>query len=634
MTGPASATGRRVRASVVQAAPVLFDTPRSLQKLADLAADAARQRAELVVFPEAFVGGYPKGHDFGVSVGVRTPEGRDEFRRLFESAVEVPGPATAFLGAVARAHGVHLVVGVAERDGGTLFCSSLIFGPDGSLLGTHRKLMPTAMERVMWGSGDGSTLPVVPTPLGRIGAVICWENYMPLLRTAVYAKGVELYCAVTVDDRDTWVPTMRHVALEGRCFVMSACQFLTRSDLPSGYPAERFPASQDVLIRGGSCIVGPLGELLAGPKYDEECVLTADLDRADLARAKFDFDVVGHYARPDVFRLRVNEQPMRSVVFENQPDPPRSAPCDPSLTLLHVPGSFAVCKLATGDAVPPWATTGDTFSVTRTADELSVVCRQQAVPEGVVCERGWRGLRVAGAMPFSVVGVLASLTTPVARAGVGVFAFSTFDTDYLLVKETDLQKAVAALRAAGHEVRALPDSTENPSSTIERNGRDDGQVARAIGPVRIRNVTPDDLPRMFEMQLDPESNRLAVTIPRSREAFDTHWAKALADPVNTTKAVLFDGEMVGYISCFPMDGRANVGYWISREHWGKGIASRALGLLLLEVVERPVYALVATSNGASLRVLQKCGFVVERVQVSPATDRYPECEEAVLVLTG
>ena len=306
---------RTVRAALVQSAPVLFDTPRTLDKLAALTADAARQRAELVVFPEAFVGGYPKGHDFGVSVGLRTPEGRDDFRRLFENAIDVPGPATERIASVANRHGVHLVLGVIERAGGTLYCSSLTFGSDGSLLGKHRKLMPTAMERVVWGSGDGSTLPVIDTPLGKIGSVICWENYMPLLRTAMYAKGVELYCAVTVDDRETWVPTVRHIALEGRCFVLSACQVLRRADLPSGYPTGRFPADQEWLIRGGSCVVGPLGALLAGPLYGEECVLVADLDRADLARAKFDFDVVGHYARPDVFTLHVNERPMKPVVF-------------------------------------------------------------------------------------------------------------------------------------------------------------------------------------------------------------------------------------------------------------------------------------------------------------------------------
>jgi nitrilase len=304
-----------VRVAVVQAAPVLFDARKSLQNLADLTADAAILGAKLVVFPEAFVAGYPKGHDFGVSVGVRSPEGRDEFRRLFESAIMVPGEATEAIGTVAGDHAVHLVVGVVERDGGTLYSTALIFGPDGTLLGRHRKLMPTAMERVIWGSGDGSTLPVVASDLGRIGAVICWENYMPLLRTAMYARGVELYCALTVDDRETWLPTVTHIALEGRCFVLSACQFLGRADLPPAYPTGRLPAGQGAVIRGGSCIIGPLGQVLAGPRFGEECILTADLDRADLARAKFDFDAVGHYSRPDVFRLEVNEQPMRSVWF-------------------------------------------------------------------------------------------------------------------------------------------------------------------------------------------------------------------------------------------------------------------------------------------------------------------------------
>src|SRR5207237_1077891 len=177
--------------------------------------------------------------------------GRDEFRRLFESAIEVPGPATATIGAVAREHAVHLVVGVLERGGGTLYCTALLFGPNGALLGKHRKLMPTALERVIWGSGDGSTLPVVATPLGRLGAVICWENYMPLLRMAMYSKGVQIYCAPTADDRETWLPTMRHVALEGRCFVLSACQVLRRSDSPADMPHALSQAPQTLLIRGG-----------------------------------------------------------------------------------------------------------------------------------------------------------------------------------------------------------------------------------------------------------------------------------------------------------------------------------------------------------------------------------------------
>jgi nitrilase len=300
---------------VVQAAPVMFDTQRSLQKLADLTADAAKRGAGLVVFPEAFIAGYPKGHDFGTCIGMRSNAGRDEFGRLFASAIDVPGNATQFLGTIARDNAVHLVVGAIEKEGGTLYCTALLFAPDGRLLGKHRKLMPTAMERVIWGTGDGSTLPVVQTDIGKIGAVICWENYMPLLRTAMYAKGIELYCAITVDDRDTWLPTVTHIAVEGRCFVLSACQVLRRGDLPGDYPTDRFPAAQQTLIRGGSCIIGPLGQLLAGPKFGEECILTAELDLADLPRAKFDFDVVGHYARPDVFHLEVNERPMKAVSF-------------------------------------------------------------------------------------------------------------------------------------------------------------------------------------------------------------------------------------------------------------------------------------------------------------------------------
>jgi predicted amidohydrolase len=339
---------------------------------------------------------------------------------------------------------------VVEQAGGTLYCTAVIFGPDGGLLGKHRKLVPTALERVVWGQGDGSTLPVVPTPLGKIGAVICWENYMPLLRMSMYAKGVELYCAVTVDDRETWVPTVRHIALEGRCFVLSACQFLRRADLPPGDPTDRTPGSPDVLIRGGSCVVGPLGELLAGPVYGQECVLSATLDQADLVRAKFDFDVVGHYARPDVFRLEVNERPLKPVAFSSQSDP-----TTPGLTLISVAGRFAVCKLPPDATIPAWATAGDVFSVTRTGDELSVACRQEVVPAGTQSEVGWRCLRVAGAMPFTLVGVLASLTGAVASAGIGIFAVSTFDTDYLFVKEAEFHLAVAALRGAGHSVEGL-----------------------------------------------------------------------------------------------------------------------------------------------------------------------------------
>ena len=298
----------KIRAAVVQAGA--FDRALAVAKLEALSAKAARDGAELAVFPEAFLGGYPKGLDFGAVVGRRTPEGRDQFRRYFENAIDVPGPEVERIGKAARASRLHLVVGVIERDGGTLYCTALLFGEDGALLGKHRKLMPTAAERLVWGFGDGSTLPVVETRLGRIGAVICWENYMPMLRMAMYAKGVQLWCAPTADDRETWLPTMRHVALEGRCFVLSACQALRRSDLPPDLPTA---IAGEWLMRGGSCIVDPLGKVLAGPLFEEEAILAADLDLGEIARGKYDFDVSGHYARPDVFQLTVDERPKKPV---------------------------------------------------------------------------------------------------------------------------------------------------------------------------------------------------------------------------------------------------------------------------------------------------------------------------------
>lgn len=303
-----------VKAAVVQAAPVVFDVARTLDKLAELTADAARQGAELVVFPEAFVSAYPKGLDFGARLGMRSPEGREDFRRYFESAIDLPSAESEAIGRAARSAKVHLVVGVMERAGGTLYCTALMYGPDGRLLAKHRKLMPTALERLVWGFGDGSTISVVDTPLGRLGSVICWENYMPLLRMAMYAKGVQLYCAPTADDRPTWLPTMQTVALEGRCFVLSACQYLTRGDCPPDYAAIQGDEPGTVLMRGGSCIVGPLGQVLAAPDFTGETIRIAELDRRDIARGKYDFDVTGHYARPDVFRLHVNERPQPAVV--------------------------------------------------------------------------------------------------------------------------------------------------------------------------------------------------------------------------------------------------------------------------------------------------------------------------------
>jgi nitrilase len=306
-----------IKAAVVQAAPILFDTPKTVDKLAELTREAAAKGANLVVFPEAFVGGYPKGLDFGARLGSRTPEGREDFRRYHDSAIDLPGSEAARIGDIARDNGVHLVVGVIEREGGTLYCSTLTYAPSGKLLYKHRKLMPTALERLVWGFGDGSTIGVVDTAIGRIGSVICWENYMPLLRAAMYAQGVELYCAPTVDDRDAWLPTMRTIALEGRCFVISACQYLTRADGPADYAPVQGDRPDTVLIRGGSCIVDPLGNVLAEPDFTGETIQIAEIDRRMIVRGKYDLDVVGHYARPDVFQLSVDTRPKAAVSFDH-----------------------------------------------------------------------------------------------------------------------------------------------------------------------------------------------------------------------------------------------------------------------------------------------------------------------------
>jgi nitrilase len=310
----ASTNAAAVNVAVVQAASVPFDAEACVDKAIKLTADAAAAGAQVIVFPEAFVTGYPKGLNFGLAIGARDPVGREEFRLYLDAAIEVPGPQTQRFGEAAATHNCYVVIGVIERELGTCYCTVLFFGPDGRLLGKHRKLMPTALERMIWGFGDGSTLTVVDSPYGRIGSVICWENYMPMLRMAMYAKNVALYCAPTADDRDTWLPSMRHVALEGRCFVLTACQFIRKNEFPDTVRVSLGDSPDAVLMRGGSAIISPLGKVLAGPYYDGETILTATLDLNEIGRGKFDFDVAGHYSRPDVFQLTVNEAPMAAVV--------------------------------------------------------------------------------------------------------------------------------------------------------------------------------------------------------------------------------------------------------------------------------------------------------------------------------
>lgn len=285
----------------------------TLQHILSFEAQIRASGAGLVVMPEALLGGYPKGEIFGTRLGYRLPEGREAFAAYHANAIDVPGPETDALAALSTRCGASIVIGVIERVGSTLYCTALFFNPGEGLVARHRKLMPTGTERLIWGQGDGSTLPVVATRAGKAGTAICWENHMPLLRTAMYAKGVEIWCAPTVDEREIWQCSMRHIAHEGRCFVISACQVQPSPqalgvEVP-GWDPER------PLINGGSLVVGPLGDVLAGPLLGETGLVVAEIDTDELVRARYDFDVVGHYARPDVFSLEVDERARRTVRF-------------------------------------------------------------------------------------------------------------------------------------------------------------------------------------------------------------------------------------------------------------------------------------------------------------------------------
>ena len=295
----------------VQAGSVIFDIEKTLDKAESYVEQAAKKNVKLLVFPETFIPGYPAGLGFGTVVGSRTEAGRDQYKQYWKSSVQVPSKHTERMGKMARKAKLFLVMGITERDetNKTMYCTLVYFNPDGELIGKHRKIKPTAAERLVWGEGDGTTLTSFDTPLGRIGGLICWENYMPLARMAMYQKGVEIYVAPTADARDSWQSTMEHIACEGRCFVIGCNQYFTKDyysdELKATIPEDR----PHILSRGGSVIVSPLGEVLAGPLYDQEGLLTAEIDLDEIIRAKMDFDVNGHYTRNDIFDFTVSDQP-------------------------------------------------------------------------------------------------------------------------------------------------------------------------------------------------------------------------------------------------------------------------------------------------------------------------------------
>ena len=297
---------RAIKAACVQAEPVVLDRAATLEKLATLTAEAAAAGAELVVFPETFVPAYPSSRWARAFAGWADPRAKAVFARLAQQSVAVPGPDADRLGAIAREHGVWLVTGVNEVDPerpGTIYNSLLYHAPDGSLALHHRKLVPTNHERLVWGQGDGRGLRAIATEVGRIGGLICWENYMPLARFSLYESGVEIYIASTADDGDEWQATLVHIARESRAFVISPSHFQRVDAYPADFPLRAELDGAGTLGRGGSAILAPGGSYLAGPLYDEEAILYAELDPMRIFEERQRFDAAGHYHRPDLLRL-------------------------------------------------------------------------------------------------------------------------------------------------------------------------------------------------------------------------------------------------------------------------------------------------------------------------------------------
>ncbi len=295
-----------VTVAAVQSTPVFLDRDATVEVLVASIKEAAAAGASLIVFPEAILPGYPDW----VWRTIPWSDG-SWYRRLHEQAVEIPGPATDALGAAAAEAGAWVAVGVTERVGssGTLYNTLLYIDPTGAVAGVHRKLIPTGGERTVWGNGDGSTLTVLDTDFGRLGGLLCWESLMPLARAALYEQGIDIYVAPTWDNSDAWLSTLRHVAREGRVFVIGTNTCLHARDVPRSLPGADQIYSDDEgdwMSRGNTVIVGPDGDVLAGPLTGESGMLIVTLDLGDLVTARRQFDPIGHYARPDVFELTVH----------------------------------------------------------------------------------------------------------------------------------------------------------------------------------------------------------------------------------------------------------------------------------------------------------------------------------------
>ena len=300
----------KVKVGVVQEYPVFFDKKGTIDKIESLLSENAKKAYDLMVFPESFIPGYPRGFTFGATIGKRSEEGRHLYAEYHKNSLDLEGDSLKRLEKLSRIYKTYLVIGVTERtaSNGSLHCSMLYISPTKGLLGVHRKIKPTGTERVVWSEASGQDLVTYNTGIGKLGGLICWENYMPLARMAMYQKGIQIYIAPTADARESWVASMRHIALEGRCFVLGCNQFITKTMYPIKY-RDLLSEEEEIMCPGGSVIVSPGGEVLEGPLWNTNGILTATLDLEEISRQKLDFDVNGHYSRKDIFEFNVKDQP-------------------------------------------------------------------------------------------------------------------------------------------------------------------------------------------------------------------------------------------------------------------------------------------------------------------------------------
>lgn len=301
----------KIKVAVIQETPILFNLKKTTDKVISIIQETTKKHApNLILFPESFIPAYPRNMLFGTMIGSRSAAGRDLWEFYFDNSFDIHGSEAEKIAKTCKENKVYVSLGVTEKLGKSLYCSQLFYSPEGKLVGVHRKIKPTGTERLVWGEGDGSGLEVYQTDIGKTGGLICWENYMPLARMALYQLGIEIYLAPTADNRPSWQHTLKHIAQEGRCFVLGCNQFVSTSDYPD-FVRNLEPELKDdkVISSGGSTILNPFGETIIEPVYNKTENLIAELNMDEITRAKMDFDVAGHYHRPDIFTFEVKKQP-------------------------------------------------------------------------------------------------------------------------------------------------------------------------------------------------------------------------------------------------------------------------------------------------------------------------------------